>query len=292
MNHDSPFSFRTTYIRMFHFIRSFGQVYMATDTTNTKLRTQLLHLGERFIGFDKLVESEARNARRLDSKKSDVLSRAISELEKGVHTEIRARAEANRQFQSDIELFSNTVFEKMQNRVAKRLERLLAELDSLETRCITLERGQQQFRGEIPSKLLVDTAALVKEMNALKTRLDDDIKVWRTREEAVLRRIEGTVKNVVVEVEKFESVGDDLITKVKQDVGKLSRESAAKRDTIIGDISELRQAIQLEEENRKYADSEILFAVDSYSGVLQKGLKEMVNASDASSPKEYPVQQG
>jgi hypothetical protein len=247
-----------------------------TDKGKTKLRSQLLHLGERFIGFDKLLEAEARNAKRIDAKRTDLLISAINELEKCVHNEIRTRAEANRQFQSDIELFSNTVFEKMQNRVAKRLERLLAELDTLETRCVTLERGQQQFRGEIPSKLLVDTAALVKEMNGLKARLEDDIKVWRAREDAVLRKIEGTVKNVVVDVEKFESLENDILSKIKHDMGRLARDSDIKRQTMIDEISEVRQSVQLEEENRKYADAEILTAVNSYSGVLQKSLHDVV----------------
>jgi len=252
------------------------------DQGKTRLRGQLLHLGERFIGFDKLVESEARNARRSDAKRADLLISAINELEKFIHNEIRNRAEANRQFQADIELFSNTVFEKMQNRIARRLERLLAELDTLETRCITLERGQQQFRGEVPSKLLVDTAALVKEMNSLKAKLDDDVKIWRAREDALLRKIESTVKNVVLDVEKFESIENDIIAKVKNDLGRLARETDVKRDTILGEISEVRQSVQLEEENRKYADSEILLAVSSFSGVLQKGLRDVVNSSHAS----------
>lgn len=247
------------------------------DGGKTKLRSQLLHLGERFIGFDKLLEAEARNAKRMDAKRTDLLLNTLNEFEKAVHNEIRSRAEANRQFQSDIELFSNTVFEKMQNRIAKRLERLLAELDTLETRCVTLERGQQQFRGEIPSKLLVDTAALVKEMNGLKSRLEDDVKVWRAREDALLRKIEGTVRNVVVDVEKFESTGNDTLAKIKHDMSRLARDGDIKRQTFIDEISEVRQSVQLEEENRKYADAEIFTAVNSYSGVLQKSLHDVVS---------------
>ena len=247
-----------------------------TDAGKTRLRNQLLHLGERFIGFDRLVEAETRNARRVDAKRTDVLLQGIDELEKGIHNEIRSRSEANRQFQADIEQFSNTVFEKMQNRVAKRLERILAELDTLETRSATLERGQQQFRGEIPSKLLVDTAALIKEMNSLKSKLHDDIEIWRAREAAVLRKIESTVKDVVVEIDKFEVGQNDKISKVKHDLGKLSGDSEVRRQTIIDEISEIRQLLQIEEENRKYADAEILTAVSSYSSVLQKGLRDVV----------------
>jgi hypothetical protein len=245
-------------------------------TEPSKVRSQLLKLGERFIGFDKLVEAESRNARQNEARRSDQLVSAINDLEKGIHGEIKARAEANRQFQADIELFSNTVFEKMQNRVGKRLERLLGEIDMLETRCVTLERGLQQFRGEVPSKLLVDTAALVKEMNDLKSHLQDDVQVWRARESALMRKLDASLKNVVLSVEKFETAESDLLSKLRADMQQLTSANHVKHETVVGEISLIRQSIQLEEETRKFADSEILAAVNSYSDVLQKGLRDLV----------------
>jgi hypothetical protein len=243
---------------------------------NQRLRGQLLQLGERFIGFDKLVEAETRKAKRAEAERTEILVSRINELEKSVHGEIRSRAETNKQFQADIESFSNTVFEKMQNRVGKRLERIIGELDMMETRCATLERGQQQFRGEVPSKLQVDTAALIKEMNELRTRLDGDVKIWRAREDAVMRKIDLTFKNIMVELEKFENVETDILNKAKADLSKLGTNNQTKQKTIIDEISQIRQSVQLEEENRKFADSEILNAVNSYTGVLQKGLRDIV----------------
>ena len=247
-----------------------------TELNNERLRGQLLNLGERFIGFDKLVETESRKSRRADSERNDLLIARISGLEKSVHSEIKSRADANRQFQGDIELFSNTVFEKMQNRVGKRLERILGELETLETRCVTLERGQKQFRGELPSKLQVDTAALVKGMNDLRTKLDEDVKIWRAREDAVVRKIDLSIRNAFAEIEKFNAIETDILNRVKADLAKVSNSSKTKNESVIDEISRIRQSIQLEEENRKYADSEILNAISSYTGVLQKGLRDVV----------------
>ena len=248
------------------------------ETHSQRLRGQLLQLGERFIGFDKLVEAETRKAKRAEAERAEILVSRINELEKSVHAEIRTRAESNKQFQADIESFSNTVFEKMQNRVAKRLERILGELDMSESRCATLERGQQQFRGEVPSKLQVDTAALIKEMNELRAKLDGDVKIWRAREDAVMRKIDLTLKNIMGELDKFESIETDLLNRAKADLSKLGTNNQTKQKTIIEEISQIRQSIQLEEENRKFADAEILNAVNSYTGVLQKGLRDIVSA--------------
>lgn len=241
-----------------------------------RLRGQLLNLGERFIGFDKLVEAESIKAKRLDSEKSELIVSRVYEAEKLVHSEIRARTEANRQFQSEIELFCNTVLEKMQNRVARRLEKILAQIEVMDTRCLTLERGQQQFRGELPSKLQVDTAALVKEMNGLKTRLADDVAIWRTREDAMMRKIDSNMKQLFVLMEKGGSSGSQLLDKVTHDLKNVSIQRKNKSDLLISEISRIRQDIQIAEESRKFADSEILNAINSYTGILQKGLQQVI----------------
>ena len=252
--------------------------YMSeSSVTNDRLRGQLLNLGERFIGFDKVVESDARRARRLEVERNEYIVRRTQELEKDVYGEIRSRADSNRQFQTDIEAFSNTIFEKMQNRIAKRLEIILGELDMLETRCVTLERGQQQFRGDVPSKLQVDTAALIKVMNELKTKLEGDVKVWRAREDAMSRKIELTVKNIMVDVDKFESQETDMLNRIMGDLARLGDKKSNKND-LLNEVSVIRQSLQLEEENRKYADSQILNAINSYTGVLQRGLENIAKA--------------
>jgi arginyl-tRNA synthetase len=126
--------------------------------------------------------------------------------------------------------------------------------------------------------LQVDTAALIKEMNELRAKLDCDVKIWRAREDAVMRKIDLTLKNIMVELDKFESIETDLLNRAKADLSKLGTNNQTKQKTIIEEISQIRQSIQLEEENRKFADAEILNAVNSYTGVLQKGLRDIVSA--------------
>lgn len=44
----------------------------------------------------------------------------------------------------------------------KRMEQIAVALESLAARCLTLERGILQFKGVLPSKLVIDTTALMK----------------------------------------------------------------------------------------------------------------------------------
>ena len=235
-----------------------------------RLRSQLLNLGERFIGFDKVVEAESLKAKRAEEERNGIIIDRVFEAEKLVHAEIRARTESNKQFQSEIEVFCNTVLEKMQHRVARRMDKLLSQIEMMDTRCVTLERGQQQFRGELPSKLQVDTAALIREMNGLKSKLQEDVVVWRAREEALVRKMDMALKSIFVSLKK-----SDGLLNVKSDLEKLAKPSP-NREMIISEISRIRQQIQIEEESRKYSDTEISSAIISYTKVLQKGLQQVV----------------
>jgi hypothetical protein len=243
------------------------------------LRGRLLDLGQRFIGFDKVVEVESSRAKKIESERAEILFNRISEMEKQVHGEIRNRTEMNREFQDQIELFCNTIIAKMSNRVSKRVERILAEIELMQTRLTTLERGQKQFRGELPSKLQVDTAALVKELQDSRARLEDEVSMWRAREEALIRKIELTNKNTLVQVDKFSRMQTDMVSHLYTDLEKLRKRKDNKSEYFIRSISELRQSLQLEEENRKFSDQEILSAVKNYTKLLQRGLQQVINSS-------------
>lgn len=243
------------------------------------LRGRLLDLGQRFIGFDKVIEAESVRAKKIESERSEILFARISEAEKMVHLEIRNRTEMNRQFQDQIELFCNTIIDKMSHRISKRVERILGDIELMQTRCVTLERGQQQFRGELPSKLQVDTAALVKQLQDSRNQLEEEVSMWRAREEALVRKIDLIQKNISVQIDKFSRFQADIAENVQSDMDKLKKRSDSKAEYFIRCIAETRQNLQLEEENRKYSDEEIMNAVKNYTRILQRGLQQVINSS-------------
>jgi len=53
------------------------------------------------------------------------------------------------------------MLQRLQSNILVRIEKLAASIESLTLRCTALEKGIGQFRGELPSKLQVDTAALL-----------------------------------------------------------------------------------------------------------------------------------
>merc|ERR1711870_44407 len=105
--------------------------------------------------------------------------------------------DANKQVQGLTEHLANEMLERLQSNILIRIEKLASSIESLTLRCSSLEKGIAQFRGELPSKLEVDTAALVKEISELRRHMEADRKSRIERDTVLLRR--------VVEMETAES---------------------------------------------------------------------------------------
>jgi len=114
-------------------------------------------------------------------------------------------------------------------------------------------------------------------MNDAKTKLlQDDVPMWRAREEALVRKIEMTMKNVFLSIDKYVNVEEQIVGKIRSDMEKLATKKSSKNEIIVKSISEIRQSIQLEEENRKFSDEEIMNAINNYTGSLQRGLQQVI----------------
>merc|ERR1712182_121358 len=103
-----------------------------------------------------------------------------------------------------------------------RIEKLSSALDSLTTRCTALESGIASFKGELPSKLSVDTAALIKEIDTLRNNVEQDKKQRNERDTAYLRRIAEVEYGID---SKFESgsIMEQQTQSLKTEIASLSR---------------------------------------------------------------------
>merc|ERR1712151_108909 len=106
-----------------------------------------------------------------------------------MNSEIKRRVEANKQVQSLTESLANDMLQRLQSNILVRIEKLASSIETLTLRCTSLEKGISQFRGELPSKLQVDTAALVKEISELRRHMEADRKSRIERDTALLRRL-------------------------------------------------------------------------------------------------------
>merc|ERR1712194_242648 len=96
----------------------------------------------------------------------------LNKLERALNTEVRRRVDYSRTLQIITENYANEMLDRLQKKLMKKLEQITVALESLAARCLTLERGILQFKGELPSKLLIDTTTIMKRVTDCKRILE------------------------------------------------------------------------------------------------------------------------
>lgn len=245
----------------------------------SSVRSQLVSVGESFVGFDKAITEDAKRRRARDAKESRDVEMAIARLSDDVLTEIRARVYDVRDLQRFAEAACNAMLESIQDTAIRRLANLADNLEAMQARIVTLERGLAQFRGDLPSKLQVDTAALMQESAALKLSIEQMRNLGRSVDDEMSRKFDqleteglrAADRNQIMSAGKFADATADCEMMVKPT--NASQEEKF-RDFTLQEFATVKTALTLESEQRQKSDNEILDAIKFYSDALQRGIED------------------
>lgn len=247
------------------------------DGSTDRLRGKLLDLGSSFNEFDRLVQEDTRHRRELDQRRMKELLFILSRIEKALATEVAERQEANQNAQQLLERLMSAMVCRVQARISERFDTLSHSVDSLCERCSTLERGIQQFKGELPSKLQVDTTSLERTIHQLSMDFEADRRQRIDRESHLLRDVEEAEHGVDIRMhEQFM-----LLERRSQALQELIEEFAyadeaddAKnaRKAVFDHIAKLKDELSVEAVAREQADDQVVTAINAYSASLHKSL--------------------
>jgi len=247
------------------------------DHGSDKLRSKLVDVGQRFIGFDKIVEEDTISRKGTEQKRIDDAKSGLTKLEKALNVEIKRRVEANKTVQEMTETLANNMLDRLQSKILARIEKLTHSLDSLTTRCGALESGIQQFKGELPTKLSVDTAALIKEINTLRNSMEADKKHRNERDTAYLRRIAEVEYGIDSKFESGFAIMEEQTQSLKQEIASLSRTDESSEEQfrafILEEVAALKNSLSLAAQAREQTDDEIVQSINQYTNALHKGLR-------------------
>merc|ERR1712190_553546 len=189
-----------------------------------------------------------------------------------------------KQVQCLTEQLANDMLQRLQSNILVRIEKLASSIESLTLRCTALEKGIAQFRGELPSKLQVDTAALVKEISELRRHMEVDRKSRIERDTVLLRRV---VEMETAESNQFEEGNTALIQgfdQLKAEIDSLARTEEVSdsrtekfRAFILEEIAGMKNTLAVSAQAREQTDDEIVQAMNQYTNALQKGLHSANN---------------
>lgn len=244
-----------------------------------RLRNKLVDVGQRFVGFDKVVESDTIKRRQAEKGKLQAVQEGVMKLERALNAEIKRRVEANKQVQSLTESLANDMLERLQSRIIVRIEKLASSIESLTFRCTALEKGISQFRGELPSKLQVDTAALVKEISELRRHMETDRRSRIERDTALLRRLAEMETHESEQFDRGMEAYRVAADQLKTEIDNLARTEEVSdsrtekfRAFILEEIAGMKNTLAVSAQAREQTDDEIVQAMNQYTNALQKGL--------------------
>jgi len=244
------------------------------------LRDKLISVGERFVGFDRVIEEEALRRRMLEMQRVNELQDFLTRLERAVNSEIRRRVESNKTLQAMTERFANEMLDELQRKMLCRMEKITCAIESLGIRCQTLEKGIQQFKGELPSKLQLDTTALMREITELKANMEDN-KRFR------LERDQDFVKHSGEVEFKIDQKADTFFLALQKELAEYSviietlthADHGAEeefRSFALEELQTLKNGLTLASQAREQTDDEIVNAINLYTTALQRGLQKIV----------------
>lgn len=244
-----------------------------------RLRSKLVNVGQSFVGFDKVIEGDTIKRRQEGVQQVVTVQEGLMKLEKALNCEIKRRVDANKQVQALTEQLANDMLERLQTNILARVEKLAASIESLALRCTALEKGIGQFRGELPSKLQVDTAALVKEISEMRRHMEQDRKTRIERDTVLLRRLAEMESHEAAQFEQGDAqleneVGD--LTSQVEGLARIEEVSDSRtekfRAFILEEIAGMKNTLAVSAQSREQTDDEIVQAMNQYTSALQKGL--------------------
>eukprot|EP00927_Polykrikos_kofoidii_P085032 TRINITY_DN9130_c0_g1_i2.p1 TRINITY_DN9130_c0_g1~~TRINITY_DN9130_c0_g1_i2.p1 ORF type:complete len:301 (+),score=72.32 TRINITY_DN9130_c0_g1_i2:181-1083(+) len=239
--------------------RGLGEKALERD----RLRNKLVDVGQRFVGFDKVIEEDTVKRRQQELKKLSAAQEGLMKLERALNCEIKRRVDANKQVQCLTEQLANDMLQRLQSNILVRIEKLAASIESLTLRCTALEKGISQFRGELPSKLQVDTAALVKEISELRRYLESDRQSRIGRDTALLRRLAEMESTEAAHFDRGVAALNQNFEQLKAEIDGLARTE---------EIGGMKNTLAISAQTREQTDDEIVQAMNQYTNALQKGL--------------------
>lgn len=253
-----------------------------------RLRNKLVDVGQRFIGFDKAVEEDTLKRRSSEVVKMAEAHDIVAKLEKAMNCEIKRRVDANKQVHQLTEHLANDMLERLQSNILVKVEKLAISIESLTLRCTALEKAISQFKGELPSKLQVDTACLVKEISGLRKQAEGDRKSRIERDTSLLRRLAEMDSHEAAQLEHSFGEQMKVFTRTKNEIDGLARQAEMNkadadqrtdkfRSFILEEIAGMKNTLVTAAQSRAQTDDEVVQAMTQYTHALQKGLQAANN---------------
>lgn len=250
------------------------------DRSKERLKVTLEGIEDRFVGFEKILEDGSQRRKTNDDQKYQELRERIIHLEKALNVEIKRRVEANTQLQQATERMANEMLTRTQNKLFKKIEKLVTSFESLVRRCEALETSIQQSRGEVPTKIETDCLALKRTVSELWEVFQSRSRQDVDKEKQLNARIGEIEKATSLKLENERQAKAENLETLKRSLERFSRcDETTKvefKEFIVSELNSLRSTLKMISETREQADDEIVEGINEYAAALEKAARGVV----------------
>lgn len=242
-----------------------------------RVREQLLAVGSSFADFDASVKEDVRRRKTVAEERRHSMLKSMDAIETVLQREAQQRADEDRFTHANIQKSLSDMLTGLQSKVSERFDTLTRSVESVHQRCLALERGIQQFRGQLPSKLEVDTSATSRGVKELAAQFEAHCKQTAQKDQHILQSIAEAHFGVDLQVERSLSQMERRTEMLQELIDELAQEEETPHRTpfeidVLEQIAALKGQLSDESAARETADDAIIQAIDEYVEVMGRSL--------------------
>jgi len=243
---------------------------------------RLSHVAERFSQFYNDLEIEKNNKRMAEEEKRHNLVEQVAKLERGMEAEIKRRMEADKALQVTVEAEMKAMQEAHHQQMRDIQMSMNASVDALSRTLADLHRELQEEKEHrrMDSERLL--ATLLGKVDEAQGAVEEERAVRIDRETQNLKRVGEDIFRVQEKVDVERCTREGALTAMQAELREAISSRLHNDDkfqaVVLGEISSLKTAVQLEREERVSEDEQIVFAINDYTQAMQDGLRLAVRS--------------
>eukprot|EP00929_Paragymnodinium_shiwhaense_P072118 TRINITY_DN36608_c0_g2_i1.p1 TRINITY_DN36608_c0_g2~~TRINITY_DN36608_c0_g2_i1.p1 ORF type:complete len:286 (+),score=97.21 TRINITY_DN36608_c0_g2_i1:80-937(+) len=240
---------------------------------------KLSALTERFHGFERQVEADAKARREMEESMIDGIKGTLQRLEQSLAIEKQKRTDVHKQLQATFEAQVTVVQDKLETVFLERYDHVQSVLDALCDRMATVETDFVESGERYIRDMEDKSTQLNRDIAAFSGSFTAEVQERKKREATMHRRLDDLEARSVETFQQQHVISLQRHTRMSEEFAdsKRIREEAHKQyqEAAIAEVASIAKQVSEEAALRQKADDDIVNALNHYTKSLQEALRSV-----------------
>ncbi|KAK2194356.1 SF-assemblin-beta-giardin [Babesia duncani] len=250
-------------------------------------KSKLLILNEKLIGFERQMERQAKQRRRLEESRFHNISSAIEKLQERLANETHSRMGTIKGLHGVFDTEIKNVEKKLEETFVDRLGKLESIIAALEERIQLIQEQVSENERTFNQHVETSCVALEKNIALVQKQFESEKLNRQEREDEISRRISQVEQKYDSELPPYIDKMDQLYGQMKKEMQDLREtrrlEELKMRESLMDEINKIHNVLIAECEAREGADEDMVKALNHYGKILSAYLGIQVDEQSVES---------